>query len=265
MAPTPPPGAGNRTAMILGMAAVGVGALGILVCLGLIGVVLVARSRAIGRVDAIADRLDEGLARGIPLLVAAAERVDATAARVGAVGAALRERAANPEADARRAETLREVTSALSDAHHALRTAYADAHERVISVLDRLDTLDRAVPAVEIPRGPVEALASLDSRVLALDADVTALLAAASDVGSGPVAEAALEKAGRLATAFEAASNGIRDVRVRLDALRAATAVRADRVRTLVTVTAVVGVVALLYFAFLHGVLYRTGRIRRGN
>jgi chromosome segregation ATPase len=250
---------------VLGGIAQVAGAVGVLLCLLLAVVGFVARRRAIDRVDAVAQRIDDGIAKGGPLLGAARDRTDGLRSQVSSLGDAVRARAAEPGAASEQVQALLERATDVSDRYLELRTTYADAREKSLSVLDRLSALDEVVPAVSIPQGPADALAALDERLRALDADILGLIGAIPEAGSRLVADVIAEKVDRTETALQAVSDRLVQTGTRLDGLRREVAERVDRVRTLLTVAAVVWMLAWLYGALLHFVLFRSGRrARRG-
>lgn len=259
--PAPP----TSRAKAWGSIAQGVGVLGVVIGVVLAIVVLVMRGRAADRLNEIANRIDDGLAKGVPLFAAARERIDGMSTLVKDFGAKVEagEGAAGRAEEA--GKVLRAKVTALSERYAGMRTSYVAARERAFAALDRLETIDEMIPAVDVPKGPVDALSSLDERVRALDTDLLALMASASDADSGPLAAAVTEKVSKVEATLSAAAAGIGDVGDRLARLRAAASVSASRIHRLVTIAAIVLAVAFLYAALLHVVLYRAGRRLRAS
>ena len=250
---------------VLGATAQVVGVLGVLLGVVLAVVVVLGRSRVVDRLDAMAAKVDAGIARGVPLLAAARKRVEGASALVGDLGRNVEGRAGATGADPERAVALRERTRELSDKYLGIRASYAEARAHVVAALERLNAVDDMIPALRVPRGPVDALAALDERVRLLDAKVMGLLSAVPEAGSGPVAATILEMVGHVEVALAAVSAGLDDTGARLQGLQERTAASADRIRALVTIATVALVVAFLYASLLHAVLYRAGRrMRRG-
>lgn len=255
-----PPESRGAARRVLGVLAQGLGAAGFLVCLLVAGAGFFVRSKVIERVDAVAARVDEGIAKGGPLLVAARERTDGLGTLVRALGDAVRARAEEAGPAPERVQALLERATELSDRYLALRAAYADAREKATSVLDRLNALYEAAPLFSIPRGPADALAALDERIRALDADILELVGAVPQAGSRPVAAALAEQVGRVEAALRATSERLVQTETRLGGLRREVAERVEGLRTLLTWAAVVWMLAWLYGALLHAVLFRWSR-----
>lgn len=259
------PAPGARRERVLGMSAQTAGVVGIVACLLLVVGVILARGWAIDRVDAIAGRVDAGIAKGIPLLATASTKVADVSARVSLVVDAAEARAADPGPAPALVQTLQLAMAGVSDRYLDLRATYADARETVVSALDRLNTIDRLVPAISIPQGPADKLAAIDQRAREIDATVMEIINADPRVGSGQVATTIAEKAGKVESALENLSTGFDDAKVRLDALRGEVAATADTGKTVITIVALVLILVLLYSAFLHWVLYRSGKALRGG
>ena len=222
---------------VVGWTGQAVGALGAIVGIALVVVVLLGRGRAADRLDEIAAKVDAGIAKGIPLLAAARERVEGATEVVGAVGTNVEARAGSSDAAAEVNEALQKSAAELSDRYLGMRARYAEAREHVVA-----------------------ALASLDVRVRVLDTNLMGLIKDLPDADSGPVATAVLEKVGQVKVALLAVASGLGDTGDRLQGMRTSTAAHANRVHTLITVTAIVVILALLYGAALHWVLYHAGR-----
>jgi hypothetical protein len=233
----------------------GLGALGVLGGVALAVLVLVGRGRASERVGEIAATIDGGLAQGLLPLASARERVGGIEALVDGVGDAVRQRAADSEVVAGAREALLAKAAALSDRYLALRSTYAEGRERLVAALERLHTLDRSLPAVSIPAGPVAALAALDQEVRSLDRRILDLLAAVA--AEGQLAEGLAAQVDAIRGTFGRVGIGLEGARTRIEALRAEVAHAADRVHRLLTIAAAALALLLLYGAFLHAVLYR--------
>jgi hypothetical protein len=208
-------------------------------------------------VDALAAKIDDGIAQGLPLLGRARDRVREVLDLVEALDVAVRARAADAGPVTAEVQALLDRASALADRYLALRAAYADAHERAALVLERLAVLEETVPGLTLSRASADALAALDERVRALDADLVRILEAVPQAASRPVAEAITATVARAGAALRATSERIPVAEVRLGELRREVDQRVDRVRTWLTVAAVLWTLAWLYGAFLHVVLFR--------
>jgi len=243
-----------------------VGAIGVVVSVALAVGALVARGRVIDRVDEIAGKIDAGVAKGVGLFATVRKGVGGASARVRSLGDAARDAAregpTDAEATLKRARALAEVAVGVQDEYREIRATYDEARAKVVSALDQLDALDEVLPAVSIPKGPREAIAALDEKVRTLDANLAELLLVSlpseDSVPMVMVARVA-ERVDKTAGAIDAVSGRLGDAMARLAILRAKIAMRVDAAKRVVTWTSIALVLACLYAAFLHGVLYRSG------
>ena len=260
-----PPRPMSRRARPLGVAAQVTAVIGASLCLLLIVGVLLGRAWATERVDEVADAIDAGFARGTPLLDSAGAKAAETSARAAAVADAAGEVAVNPAAAV--VQALLGDLSGVSDRYLSLRAAYADARETMVSALTRLNTIDRLVPAISVPEGPVEALAALDERIRALDARLTELMSASPTASPATVwAGQVARTAGRVEATLGDVSDRLDAAEARLASVRADVAAGSDTINTAITIAAVATILVLLYLVLLHWVLFRAGRgLRRGG
>jgi hypothetical protein len=260
----PPPGPKTRD-RVLGTAGQIVGVVGIVVCLLLAVGVVVGRGGAVGTVDDVAATIDAKIAKAEPLLDQASAKVGEISGRVSTVADLAAGIAADPSPGGAVADALRTGLATVSDRYQALRANYGDVRESVQSVVDRLQTLDRLVPGISIPQGPVDALAALDTRLQEFDAKVTGVITI--DPGQGPVNQAAAaiaQKAGDINGKISDLQGGIGEIRQRVSALRTKLSDTAGTINLGITLGATGSFVLLLYLALLHWVLFRhSGEIRR--
>jgi hypothetical protein len=263
--PKPTPTVGRpRTAASFGGQAFAVA--GIVVCIVLAGLVLLARGWAVEQVDAVGASIDAGLARGIPALQAADERVTQVSASIQEVADAATAVATStgtvaPEA----AQALSARLSGISERYLPLRASYADARSDLVSAIDRVQAVQRFVPGVTVPQGPIDALSSLDQSIRAVDERVTSILSA------NTVGTAIRDTAQRVADAVPGVQDALTDVstrigqaETRLNEARADVASTMDRISTLITVVTLVLLALLVYVAVLNIVLLRAaGGLRR--
>ncbi len=249
----------GRRERVLGMTAQTAGVVGIIVCFALIAGVVLGRGWAVGRVDELAGKVDDGLAKGVPLLETASTKVAGVSARVGLVVDAAEARAADPGPAPALVETLQLAMGGITERYLELRTAYADAHEAAVSVMDRLNTIEGLVPAISIPQGPREKLAEVDAKAREIDAAVMQVIDARPGVGSGQVASVVADKAGQVESKLDELSAGLDAAKVRLLEIRQEVANTADSTNQLITIAALVLILGLLYLVLLHWVLYRSG------
>ena len=248
----------RRAASLTGQA---VGVIGIVVSLALVAAVLLGRGWLVGQVDETTGAIDAALARTVVLVDDAGATVGDVAGRVAEVGAAADAVAVDPAATPEAVQQLLSRVNALSERYLSLQAAYQGLREDAVSALDRLQLLDRLLPGLSVPEGPVDALAALDERAQSLDAGVMQLITAGAAVGAANDAARAIADRSR---AIEAGLGSVQDalgaVRERVEGLRTSIADFADRLSALITIGALVIMLLLLYIAFLHLVLFRAGR-----
>jgi methyl-accepting chemotaxis protein len=248
----------RRATGIVGQVA---GIIGIVVSLALIVGVLYVRGWGTDTVTEVAANVDAAIARTEPMLETAAAKVDEVAQRVGEVAAAAEAVSLDPNATPAALQGILDGLAAVSERYTELRTGYAAAREQVVSILDRLALVDRLIPGIDIPEGPVDALASLDERARAIDAQIMELIDAGLAVqGVNRAAAAIAEKARQVEAGLGTLAAGVEEVGVRLDELRADIADIASTVNTVITILCVALVLLLLYMALLHWVLFRSSR-----
>ncbi len=264
-AATEPPPRQRRRDRVLGTAGQIVGVVGIVVCLLLAIGVIVGDAWAVGTVDDVAAAVDAKIAKAEPLLTQASTKVGEISGRVSTVADIAAGIAADPSPGGAVADTLRAGLASVSDRYQTLRTNYGDVRESVQSVVDRLEALDRLVPAISIPQGPADALETLDARLQEFDAKVTGLITI--DPGQGPVNQAAAaiaQKAGEIDARITDLQGKIGDVQQRVSALRTKLSDTAGTIRLGITLGAIGSILLLFYLALLHWVLFRhSGEIRR--
>lgn len=261
--PAPKPvGAPKKAASVGGQA---VGIVGIVISLLLALGVIVGRGWLVDQVNGVAGAVDDGLAKGVPLLADADAKVTDVQARITEAGDAARAVLDGSSPPPAVVQAFSARLSAVTDRYFPLRASYADARANVVSTIDRLQTLDRLVPGISVPEGPVDALATLDGTVRAVDSNVMAVLSA--NEGAQAVADAArtvAAKAPDVTAALDGVHGKIADAQARLTATRDSLASAASSITTAITIVALVIVLGLLYVAFLHLVLFRSaGGVRK--
>jgi hypothetical protein len=261
MAPPPRRRSRDRVVGTIGQV---VGIIGIVVCLGLAVGVVFAHGWAVGTVDDLAAAVDTQIAKAEPLLGQASATVGEISGRVSTVADIAAGIAANPNPAPGVAQGLRTGLAGVADRYQNLRSSYADVRETVVSLADRLQTVDRMVPGFSIPQGPVDALSALDARLREFDANVSGLITI--DPGQGPVntaAAAVVQKAGEIGAKIEGLQSGLGAVEERISALRAKITDAAGSLKTAITLGSIGAFLLLLYLALLHWVLFRhSGEIR---
>jgi len=254
----------SRPKRVLGMTGQVAGVVGVVICALLIIALLFARAWAGDRIDETAASIDASLAKGVPLLEAAAANVDAVSAQIVGVAEAAEAVAARPNPAPALVEALSSRLAGLSESYLELRTTYADARETIVGAIDRLLLLERLIPPFTVPREPLEALAAADARVREMDARVQEILAAPGAGAVREVASAVAETARGVESGLADVSAGIDDASTQLADVRAEIAETADTANLAITVLSVALILGLLYSALLHVVLFRSAReIRR--
>jgi hypothetical protein len=265
VAATPSAPTRRKRDRVLGTVGQVFGIVGLVVCLLLVVGVVVGRGWAVGAVDDVSATIDAEIAKADPLLSQAGAKLGEVSGRVSAVGDLAAAVAANPSPGGDAASGIRTVLGTVSEKYQALRSQYADVRESVVSIIGRLQTLDRIVPGLSIPQGPVDALAALDARLQEFDSSVNGLLTI--DPGNGPVNKAAAaisQGASDINARLGALQNGIVDVQGRVSTLRAKISDATGTIKLGITLGSIGTILLLLYLALLNWVLFRhSGEIRR--
>jgi hypothetical protein len=249
----------RRSAAVAGQLA---GVVGIAVSVLLIVVVLLGRAWIGGVVEDVRTGIDGAIARTAPVLEGAQATVAGVAERMDDLAAAAQAIAEDPGPAPAALAAIQERIAALSERYLALRAAYADVRSDVVAAVDRLTLLARIAPWVEIPAGPVEALATFDERIRELDARVMAVFEAGSAArGAADRTAAAVAGAARqVQGALDGVTAALETVETRLAALREQVAGVASSIGSVLTLGSLLIVVLLVYLAFLHVVLFRASR-----
>jgi hypothetical protein len=258
--PTEPQGqTASKRRRAAGLTGQTVGIIGIVVSLVLVIGVILGRGWLVGQVDEVAGAIDSTVARALTLVDATDAKVTEVGDQVTATLDAAEAVAADRAASSELLQGLLNRVNGVSERYLALRDAYAGLREGAVSALDRLQLLGRLVPGFSVPQGPVDALTALDQQIQAFDAAVMPLISA----GTGRADEAAQAIADRSRLADQAVGSiqaGLDTMRGRLDGMRTDVAAFADTLSNVITFGAIALVLALLYIAFLHLVLFRAGR-----
>ena len=259
---TPPPAGGSKLA-IVGQV---VGIAGIVVCLALAVGVLLGRGWAVDQVTSVSATIDETLAEGVPLLDSASTKVSDVQEQVVALEAAAIAVTGNPNPAPALANALSERLSGVSERYLELRTTYASARENIVSAVQRLQMLDRLVPGIEIPQGPIDALTALDERVQELDASLSGIIGPNGVVDS--IQGAAQRIAERIDQADELlakAEAGLEEAQAKLTETRTRIASTTATITTGISIGSIGLVVVFLYLALLHWILFRYASERRAG
>ena len=244
-----------------------VAVVGIGVCIVLAIVVLLARGWAVDQVDSIATSVDDALARGIPALQAADERVTQMGSTVqevadAATAVATSEAVVAPAV----AQALSTRLSSLSERYTPIRAAYADAHSQLVSALDRVQTITRFLPGVTVPQAPIDALSRGSTRPSGPSTSGSPAILEANRAGTAirESAQRVADAAPAVQTALDNVSTRFTDAEARLNEARTDVTDRFDQIRTMITIVALLVIALLVYIAALHVVLLRfSGGLRR--
>ncbi len=214
-------GGGGRRSR-LGRAAQVAGVIGLIVCIVLVLGVWFARGWASGRVNDLVGSVDQGLGRAGAAATLASSQIDRIVADMGTVADAADKVAVEPTASPEFVRALGARLSAAADRYREFRSAYGNLREQAVSVIDTLNRVDRFVPGVSVPQGPIDALASLDARIQDLDASVSAVVTAANAAGNvSQTAGVVSAKAKAVEVTLRATSNLVTRVSDATDSLRA--------------------------------------------
>jgi len=251
----------------LGLTGEVLGIIGMVVCIVLIIGVILARNWLTSTVDETAAAVDGGLGSAITLLDTASSRVGEVEARVGEVTDAANALATDENPVPELSSALAAKLAPLSDRYLNLRTAYAGIREKIVSALDRLQLLDRLVPALSIPQGPVDALGALDAKAQEFDQAVMGLLEVTPGAGAANAFGAAVAQATtKVTTALDGVTAGLSDMTGKVQGLQANVKAKAGEVDNIITFGAMVMIALLAYLTFLNFVFFTSSRhLRAGH
>ncbi len=233
----------------------------------IIVVIWLARGWAVGQVENVADTIDNGLARATVVASTAADRIDGTAQRVGQFAdVATRAADAGPNVSGAIVEAVTTRLSDVADRYRSFRSSYGELRERVVSAVDTLQGIERFVPILSVPQEPIDALASIDTKVQEIDSKVTDLVSQVSsgNLSSGAIAGLAT-KANDAEAALTEASSRVRSVTGTIDTLQANVADASSTASLMFTIVALVITILAGYIAALHVALWVLGRRLRAS
>jgi hypothetical protein len=256
---------GTRRRRVLGFTGQAVGVIGVVVSLALVVAVLLGRGWAVDRTDEAANTVNGALAQGVTLIDTASGRVSEVSGRLGAVVDASSALATNPNPAPGLSAALTAQLQPIQDKYIALRSAYTNVKTTVVSAFDRLQTLDRLLPFISIPQGPVDTLTALDAKFQDIDAKVSDLFTTPGSGAVNAIAAGIATRATNLQSSLENVTTTLDDVSARVTTLQSNVQTKADQVKLMTTLAAIVLMLLFVYLAFLHVVLFRaSSRYRRG-
>jgi hypothetical protein len=230
--------------------------IGIVVCAILIVVAVLGRFYAVGKVDELAGRVDQGLQRGVTLVETTSGRVQPVADAASTVVDAAEAAAASPSGPIGTIVGVLGDVTGLGERYRQFRTTYDEARQVVLGAFERLHTIDALIPQIEIPTGPEEAFRALDERILSLDQAFTDL-DAASPLGdfTSDTASKIAEKAQVVESAVGGIASALDDAKTRLQQARTDVQSLAGTINLAITLLIVVIILGFLYIAFLNWLL----------
>ncbi len=256
-----PSGSSTKRNRVAGLTAQAAGVIGIVLFVALAVVMLLGRGWATSRVDQISGDIDAKMAQAVPLLDTASTRVSEINGRVGALTDAANTLAGQAEAAGPGIlDGLRAQLSNLQSKYLEFRAGYTDLRSKATSAIDTLKLLERVIPGFTVPQGPVDALNTLDGIVQEVDAKITDASAALTDGPAQKLAATVAEKSATLQAGLGKVTTGLDNAQAKLAELRTQVADTTSTITTFINIGSILLFLLFLYFAFLHWVLFRTGR-----
>jgi methyl-accepting chemotaxis protein len=261
MASQAAPDTHRRRDRVLGGAGQVAGVIGIVLCVLLAVGALLGRGWALDTVDQLSGRVDQAIGRAIPPLDTASTLVGDVSQRIGDVASAADAVAALPAPENDRIAALQDKLQALGDRYLELRATYADVRQNIADAIARLQAIDRVLPGVTLPQGPIDKLQDLDAKIQQVDAAIMDVIGAnlagnAVDQAAGNVAARARQAQANL----DGVSGRLTGVSTDLQALRDDLANIASSAKTAITLGVVVAILLFVWLALLHWILFRVSR-----
>ena len=246
-----------------GMVFMVLGGIGLVISLLLIPAVWIGRSFANDQISALAGRVSDPVLQAEEGVGEMRGRVDALRGRIGEVNQQVTSLAARGTIDRQTADRLVALLdSTLGTEFARLREAYVTVRERLRSVLEARDRIQRLLPGYSVPEPPTEELASVDQDLQAIDSSLRQMRANLAE-GTLPGTNLLLQvsagleqldqRLGELVAVFDRISVRLDQVQVGLDNAEA-------QLQWYVTIVAIVLTLLFLYGALLHGALIAAGR-----
>jgi hypothetical protein len=254
-------GGHRRRDRVLGGVGQVAGIVGIVLCLLLVVGSVLGRGWAIGTVDNLSARVDQGIGRAVPPLTTASSLVGDVSQRIGDVATAADAVAAQPTPSNDALANLQSKLQVLSDRYLELRTTYANVRQEIASVITRIEAVDALLPRVDLPHGPIDALQALDAKIQQVDAAIMSVINAnlvgnAVDSVAGQISARAKQAEANL----QGVSDKISGIATNLQALQSDLDAKASTAKTVITLSTVGAVLLFLYLALLHLILFRVSR-----
>jgi hypothetical protein len=246
-----------------GMVFMVVGGIGLVVSLLLVPAIWIGRSYAYDQISALAGGVGGPVVQVEESAGELRGRVDALRNRIREVGQQVTTVADRGTIDQQAAARLVALLdSTLGDEYARLREAYVSMRERLRSLAETRDRMQRLLPGFSIPLPPSDELAIIDQGLQAMDSamrQMRANLAEGTLPGTTLLRQVAAgleqldQRLGALVAGFDRISARLDQVQVALDNAEA-------RLQTYVTIAAIVFTLLFLYGALLHAALIAAGR-----
>lgn len=214
-----------------------------------------------GQVNAVAQAANDKIAEQAPKLDKLSETVTGIKTQVDELATAAQQVASSASPSGPIVTTLRDKLDALAARYQQLRSAYTDLRSKIATALGGLQALDRLVPGISVPQGPVDALNNLDAKLQELDGTITGVLS--TDFNGEKLQQAAsvvAEQVGKLSAGLDKVNGFIADASAKLQQVQVDIANAASQLTTVITIGGIVLALLFLYGALLHWVLFRTSR-----
>lgn len=245
----------------LGLIAQILGIAGAAICILAIAGILMGRGMVQERVELLANGAVKALDQAIAVGDQALAGLEAGAQNAQEMRVAAEDLAANPAVDELAISALQERLSPLSQRYAELRDRYVVLREKASGFITTAQRLDRLIPGIELPGGPVELVASMDEKLVALDQAITDLSSKADDrTGASATAAAIAAGATQLESGIAAATELTQSIQDELVAVQADVNGFAGRVESLIGVAAIALAIVLAWGVLLHGALWALGR-----
>jgi hypothetical protein len=235
------------------------GIVGIVVSLVVIALIWFGRGFVSGGVDNLASAVNDGINHAISATDRVARRLDAASTEVSRVVTQATEVAGNRASNQARAR-LSDRLSRFADRYRQLRVAYAGIRAEVTTAVTTLRRVGRLVPGVELPRGPTDTLAAIDSNLQSLDEAVTSILPAGEAPITAAAATAVANKATPIRSTIDRTSGRVQALGLELQGVRADAVAAANSIRTTILLATIALTIVFVWVLLLNVALWKLGR-----
>jgi hypothetical protein len=246
---------------VLGAIAQVLGIAGAIVCALAIAGVLLGQSWAKDRLDALAQDVVEALDRAVGVSEDALAGIAAGIEEADGIGTAAQTLASAPTIDEAAMQALIARVAPLAERYQAIRDRYVVLRERATTFMEVARRVDQLIPGITLPEGPVEPLARVDQGLANLDQALVDLTTKALDRAAASEAAAAIATAaGSLESGLTDAQALAQEIHDDLVSAQADVEALADRLESLVGVSALAIGAVLAWILVLHLALFTLGR-----